>query len=521
MMQRTDSRRGTAFLIAMVLTVLFLGFTLSLLGMAVAHSNDAWATAENLRALMAAEAGLHEAIADLNRGGDGTVSGAFGGVTFDARAIQAGDRWLIDSVGTSQGFRRATRTVAVPALPVPVDRAAITIVGPAGDAAALDTVSSSGGNVLVSGMSAGLPAVGVEDPLTYTTILEDLVPKIASGAVSDNTFRGTPEVTYTASDGSSAEVPILEMPTPEWDDEKLEMLRTRLIDKVINGLIPTATMTYGPGSTTFTSPTTLGGVTVIDGASLNADSNVNGSGILIIRGGSLAVSTHSQFHWNGTVFVLGKAGAGAELVNAGGTMTVQGNVIVLGDQGSASNLTIASGQSNSNTLINGAVLLMAGGAANDAARFQVGSGGVNMHGWVGIFGATAQIYATNQQGVFNVLGSMTVGVDGSDPQDGLAEIDFDGNVHVQYNQNHLDRAIAGLLGLISSLQLPPPTYRSQGWVEISPLVAYQPNGAALDYTPSMPAAAPGSGSGLSTSPDTGGKGSLRVGGGPSSGGGKK
>lgn len=527
---RRNRESGTALLVALTLTVIFLGFTMALLGIALSHSTDSLTSSAELKALFAAEGGLNEAIADLNRGGTGNVTGAIDGIPFDARAVHVADRYLIDSVGTNRQYVRAVRTAVVPALPVPVDRAAITFVGPSGKAAALDTTITRNGNVLISGQSAQLPAVGVEDPTSYTTIMEDLIPKIASGQVSANTFRGTPEVQYTAADGSTASVPVLPLPTPEWDAEKLEALRLKLIDKVVNGLMPKASTTYRAGASSFNTPTDIGpGVTVIDGASLNVNSNVNGSGILIINGGSLNVTQHNQFHWDGTVFIVGKSGAGAQMVNSGGDMQVQGNVIVLGNQGSQSDLTIGSDYANSNTLINGAVLLMAGTNPNDGARFEVGSGGVNMHGWVGVFGGTSQIGATNTQGVFNVLGSMTVGVDGAHPQDGLAEVDFDGNVHVQYNQNHLDRAIAGLLGLIQMLQLPPPTYREEGWMEISPLVAYQPSADALQYTQTAPtlaysssssSTAPSTAPSTSASTTTGGQGSLRVGGGSSGAGGK-
>ncbi len=516
------SRHGAALLVAVMLTVLFLAFSAALMGVSLAHSTDSLTASENVKALMAAEAGLHEAIADLNRGGPGNVTGQVGGIAFDARAVRADDRFIVDSVGSNQQFSRAVRTVVVPALPIPVNRAAITIVGPAGSASALDTETSSNRNVLISGMSGGLPAVGVEDPDTYTTLMEDLIPKIVSGAVSENTFRGTPDVSYTASTGETAEVPILPMPTPEWDAEKLELLRTRLVDKTETSLIPGANRVYGPGSTHFTTPTTLGpGITVIDGASLQANSNINGSGTLVIRGGSLEVTNNNQFHWDGTVILLGASGGGAKFLNNGGTVTIQGNVIALGNDGSAADLVIASASGNSNTLINGAVMLMAGAAPNDTAHFEVGSGGVNMHGWVGIFGGTAQFKATNAQGVFNVLGSVSVGVDGSQSQDGYAEVDFDGNVHVQFNQNHLDRAVAGLLGFIEDMMLPPPTYRMQGWMEISPLLAYAPPAQALAYQSSEPpASAGGAGNGYGSSPDTGGQGGFKVGGGKGKGNGK-
>lgn len=533
-----EREQGTALLTAMLLTFVMLMFTLALLQVAVAHSNDSLSASENLKAMLAAEGGINEAIADINRGGAGNVTGKIGGVAFDARAVRVADRFLIDSVGTNSAWMRAVRTVVAPALPVPGSRAAITIVGPTGRASALDTVTTAGGNILISGLGGGVPAVGIEDPSTYTAVMEDVIPKIAAGVISANTFRGTPEVNYTAQDGSSAAVPIVALPTPEWDAEKLEALRLRLVERA-EALAAAPTLLFGAGSTDFNAATRiLSGVTVIDGVDLNANANLEGRGTLIIRGGDLNIATHGNFHWQGTVILLGEAGAGAALTNSGGTVTVEGAVIVLGNQGSQSAVTIGSGLGNSNTNFLGATLLMAGTQANEGAHFNVGSGGVNMHGWVGVFGGSSQITATNRTGVFEVLGSMTVGVDGSHPEDGRADLDFDGNVHVQFNENLYERAIQQLLVLLQQMNVPPPSYSEVGWMEISPLVAYQASADATNYTgPSTTqlgsftqvasaattsststsaststSTSPVTSPSTSTSTTTGGQGALRVGG---------
>jgi len=358
MKNRTTSRReGMALVTSLILVVLLISFTGAMLFLSVAESRGIQESTVQKIAFYTAEAGLeaakYEIGGDVDPDGDGignknltTSTGGFSN-SYSVTAENLGfNLWKLTSTGTvretSVKLQAIVEKIKTSAFPT----AAFTSLGKLNDGV-LKIMNNS--KVVFDGGYS--PAISVSDEALYKRLVQTYLKTMATNKLK-STLSGA---TYLASilDGKNireAQVPI----TQETDPARLTNLSDlylELVDRVNNVLIPGAVKAL-PYQRLFGSAASPGTFYQPLPITLLKDQTLTGYGTLVTTGFTLP--TRSRVDWNGNLIIVGDMLKAANIDLLGGTINVNGNLIVLGEGKADALFSIKSG---SRVYVNGSLLV--------------------------------------------------------------------------------------------------------------------------------------------------------------------
>ena len=128
-MERNRDERGNAMILGVILLMVLAGLASAFMETSVWQSRGSMWSGQRSRALYVAEAGANTAVADVLRGGAGTIGAAntpvaFGGGGYWASTVDHGDgSYTVTSVGDVSGQRRAVEVVIAPIKTAPFTKA--------------------------------------------------------------------------------------------------------------------------------------------------------------------------------------------------------------------------------------------------------------------------------------------------------------------------------------------------------------------------------------------------------------
>lgn len=507
------ARRGSALILALVLIIVLVGYAGSLLAIGLANSRNAECAVGNTQALYISEGGVNAALAELETGVDvdadglGTIARNYpnawnGESRYRVLVTPLADGTLrVVAVGTVPNASRAIEAVVRCVVPFPGQGAALGLYGMCGSKTRFQLLPAQGSGdggetgsdrnlVRIDGRPAdgskAIPAVAIQDPRAYATVMDAVAQQAATGRLDPAWFAGEPVVDYTSSTGNSVSVPIVEVPDPRLNPGLLSELRNDIIDRVGSTLLPEATQTVArdgariSGAETWGTPTAPT-VTVIDAKDLSLEKGavVKGHGILVVRGG-LRLKKDSELDWTGTIVVIGtdgRGGDGTKLVVEGGTLNVTGNVLVLGTDASSAEFRVANDSNNRQGVaqITGALLALSGADCKTSTQVASEQGNLQVDGFVGVFGAWAELHVEEMHAnstAFSVNGSAVVAVppEGDDSGGDRLAVKLHGNTSIHYDPAKEIAAMDGLLTFLNRLKV-PPTWRIVSWREVSAVAA--------------------------------------------------
>ncbi|MHC5055694.1 MAG: hypothetical protein ACYTKD_13370 [Planctomycetota bacterium] len=341
----------------------------------------------------------------------------------------------------------------------------------AGDVGAIDMQATGTGSVSgmdQSGSQHGL-GLGMDKDGTY----QKVKALIEAGLVDPSVFTGTPMSTFDY-DGTPTDGAIGNMETVLFDDEVMKTYADGIKDTVTNELVPLAQANgnYLGGANVRTSAPETWGTTadpvvkVVDANKLTVNHDITGAGTLVVMG-DLDIKSGSLV-WDGDVIVLGST-KNAGIHNVGGTVDIEGGVVVIADGNFADFHANGSGVS---TTVNGAMLMVGGNATSGGgrARFQVNTNGASMsiYGMVMMMGDDIDFRA-NANTTLDVDGGIALAVPPSAAPS--VQVRLQGNVDIDYDSVAVEKA-SGILGDILEEQgpddppkLPPPPPSIVVWRE--------------------------------------------------------
>ncbi|MHC4247652.1 MAG: autotransporter outer membrane beta-barrel domain-containing protein [Planctomycetota bacterium] len=341
----------------------------------------------------------------------------------------------------------------------------------AGDVSAMDLQATGTGGVSgmdQSGTQHGL-GLGMDGAGTFAQVQA----LIQAGLVDPSFFTGTPLATFDY-DGTPTDGAIGMMETVLFDHEVMKTYADGIIDTVTTDLVDLARANgnYVEGRNERTSTDETWGTTadpivkVVDANKLTVDHAITGAGTLVVMG-DLDIKSGS-LAWDGDVIVLGH-NKNAGIHNVGGTVNINGGVVVIADENFADFHANGSGVS---TTVNGAMLMVGGNATSGGgrARFQVNTNGANMsiYGMVMAMGDNIDFRA-NANTTLDVDGGIALAVPPSASPS--VQVRLQGNVDIDYDSVAVEKA-SGILGDILEEQgpddppkLPPPPPSIVVWRE--------------------------------------------------------
>ncbi len=514
-------RRGLALAMVAIMIALIAGFAAALMVMATTNSENVLTHMQREEALAEANSGIMSSIAEIttmrDAGGDGwgwmTTAYANGSYRVVGESIAGGEFRAIARGTTNEGTVRYVEAVFRPSPPIPASEAALGFYGRTidpKDKIRLE-IHGDGPNeedtVKISGIDPNghpsMPAVGVEDPDGYKTLMERLSQKIADGKkVSEASFEGTPVVAYTNDKGDTVNVPIIEVPNPRLSSDNLEAFRSTVFDTLKNDVIPAADYVINDHINkgeqlvlgTLASPV----VVVVDGKDIHIDggASITGAGILIVtKDWHLH---HATINWTGTIIVMGDNKHGdSKIKNHHAALNITGNLLAIGGDGGSARIDIHNDDKkrDSSTHITGTVMALGGPDDKSKAEFRHHHGDMTVDGFVAALGQRAKIKIDENGGgkdairQFTLNGAMVVAVPNTEDKGAeKLEVKLHGNVTLQYDKEKQDAALQNLVGFMGLLNLPPQAYSTVSWREMPQALG----DAAMAAMTAPPIPAPGS-----------------------------
>lgn len=514
---------GSALTIALIVGLVTTMLAGALLAVAAADARQSGAVAARAQAVFAAEAGVSEVLAELNRRADIDGDGIEGSIAsrqaprslpgaggeYYVERVEQGTSHVVTARGAVPAFDApgsvevTVEALLAPHIPWPGGEAAVTV---GGDPDRVQfRVHGHGhhwqdhhghhhdpGTAVIDGRPADLPAILVQAPFAYDQIMESIYRELRRDAPL--VLQGSPVETYVTDRGHEATAPVVQDDSLVFDVDLLNDVRQGLIEGA-NDLAVGADLTL-TSDRDFRDPQTWGTpedpqVTVIDANKVDIRAPVTGSGTLIVYG-DLDVRREGSLTWDGDVLIVGNGRHRTRLSTHGGAISVTGNVAVLGD-GHHGDVELhlhgdhgahpddlgdpgRDGIENTGHIgtldVRGSVIVL-GDTAEDAradARMKIHKHSeVSIDGLVLFAGNRARLDIHNhahedENGGFVLNGQLAIGVEQGRRRDEL-RIRLDGQTQITFDQANVDRAIRGLDTLASRLLADPPTFRVAGWVE--------------------------------------------------------
>ena len=384
-------------------------------------------------------------------------------------------------------------TPNIPCAGVNVDAAAINYLGDLNKKAKLDFHPKqkhgdehgdldSGSPLLIAVNGNGRPGVVIEDKTAYKKITDDIAKRIASHKIPAGAITGSPMVTI-GSGSHTAEASFKQTENPVLSSDAMLEIGDNFATVVAGDLTPAANNLVSGGDISINAAHTWGTqqapqITYLTANKVTLTSTINGYGTLIVAG-DLRLDSHAVFNFTGNIYVMGGTDKDAIFQNNKGSMTVNGNIVVLGTNAarkkSIFKLEDDHDDNSAVTVINGSVFVLTGNNTDkeEKAEFRAKNGNVTINGLVSLVGDKLKFEANmKDEASFTVNGAVALAVPGTDGKY-KAKVHLHGDqILIDYNQQNVNAALLKMSGMKTSANnpiLPPltlPTASKISWREI-------------------------------------------------------
>jgi hypothetical protein len=430
--RRHPRRAGAALVTIVLLLVVILALSGSVIVVSLSGSRSSAEAVEQQRALQLAEAGVSVAKWELIEGQDPDANGqgttSQGGTDWSYFVLTSnlgGGDYEVTSTGSAGTSSVTVREVFAQQASTEFPHAAMSFIG---RIRSTDFVRGATANLILDG--SGKPSVRATDLGLFGTV------NSAFGSIAGFTSQHQTDF------------------SPELAD--LSGIFPQLAARFDSTILPGATAQTIPGGG---GPIDWGsaGSPVsyhVTNDTLDAGRVLTGYGTLVVTE-NFTIRDNAAIVWNGDVFVSGRVAAGPDLTDLaianGGSLTVTGNLVVLGHGDNGVQVIV---QSGSGLVVNGSVLVSAefAAAAQPTTRieFQEGSSGT-VNGLFTLLGREFEAKFKDTSDV-EVTGMFQVATPVDDENNGV-KLEFLGDLEVHRSLDKIKAAAAALSGLQSAHSL--------------------------------------------------------------------